>query len=216
VTAAGTAPTDVLARLADRFDEDGLPYAVGGALALGAWGVPRTTSDVDVSVFVNEKELDGLLDSVERAGAIVERAEARQTVARAGFFVAYFGRTRICSAHDPRTCKISNVCLPSKPGVWILRIYTSGCRAWFQPGTYAFSYWRISRAGSVDRNYCTVMVAKRRRSWPSLALAGATGARALPLKRPTYTVYEPGGIAVVKAMRRRSRMRCPGCQRSMG
>ena len=92
---AGTSPTDVVSRLADRFDEDGLPYAVGGALALGAWGVPRTTSDVDVSVFVSEAELDGLLDSVERAGAMVERAEAHRTVARTGFFVAYFGRTRI-------------------------------------------------------------------------------------------------------------------------
>ena len=82
MTEAGTSPTDVLSRLADRFDEDGLPYAVGGALALGAWGVPRTTSDVDVSVFVSEAELDSLLDGVERAGAMVERAEAHRTVAR--------------------------------------------------------------------------------------------------------------------------------------
>ena len=52
MSAAVISPTDVLARLADQFDEDGLAYAVGGALALGAWGVPRTTSDVDVSVFV--------------------------------------------------------------------------------------------------------------------------------------------------------------------
>jgi hypothetical protein len=42
-------PTEVVARLADRLDEDALPYAIGGALALGAWGVPRATSDVDIS-----------------------------------------------------------------------------------------------------------------------------------------------------------------------
>jgi len=58
------------------------------------WGVPRTTSDVDVSVFVGERELDRLLDSVERAGALVERAEAPRLVARTGFFVAFFGRMR--------------------------------------------------------------------------------------------------------------------------
>jgi len=103
VSATATSPTDVLSRLADCFDEDSLPYAVGGALALGVWGVPRTTSDVDVSVFVHEEQLDGLLDSVERAGAMVERAEARRTVARTGFFVAYAGRTRIdiFIAHHP-------------------------------------------------------------------------------------------------------------------
>jgi hypothetical protein len=120
VTAVATSPTDVLARLADRFDEDGLPYAVGGALALGAWGVPRTTSDVDVSVFVSENELDGLLDSVERAGAMVERAEARRTVVRTGFFVAHFGRTRIdiFIAHHPWHAEMQRrrVSLPTPDG----------------------------------------------------------------------------------------------------
>jgi hypothetical protein len=120
VTAGGTSPTDVVARLADRFDEDGLPYAVGGALALGAWGVPRTTSDVDVSVFVGEKELDRLLDSVERAGAMVERTEAHRTVARTGFFVAYFGRTRIdlFIAHHPWHVEMQRrrVSLPTPDG----------------------------------------------------------------------------------------------------
>ena len=120
MTAAGTSPTDVLARLADRFDEDGLPYAVGGALALGAWGVPRTTSDVDMSVFVSEHELDGLLDSVERAGAMLDRAEAQRTVARAGFFVAHVGRTRVdlFIAHHPWHAEMQRrrVSLPTPDG----------------------------------------------------------------------------------------------------
>lgn len=103
MTAAEASPTEVASRLADRFDEDGLPYALGGALALGAWGVPRTTSDVDVSVFISETALDGLLDAVERSGAMVDRAEAHRQVARAGFFVAHLGRTRIdlFVAHHP-------------------------------------------------------------------------------------------------------------------
>ena len=118
--AAGTSPTDVLGRLADRFDKDCLPYAVGGALALGAWGVPRTTSDVDVSVFLSEGELDSLLDSVERAGAMVERAEAHKTVARTGSFVAYLGRTRIdvFIAHHPWHAEMQRrrVSLPTPDG----------------------------------------------------------------------------------------------------
>ncbi len=120
MTATGTSPTDVVARLADRFDEDGLPYALGGALALGAWGVPRTTSDVDLSVFVSENELDGLLNSVERAGAMVDRAEAHRTVARMGLFVAYFARTRIdlFIAHHPWHAEMQRrrVSLPTPDG----------------------------------------------------------------------------------------------------
>ena len=35
--------------IAARLDEDGLPYAIGGALALTAWSIPRDTKDVDIS-----------------------------------------------------------------------------------------------------------------------------------------------------------------------
>ena len=103
MTATESAPTEVAARLADRFDEDGLAYALGGALALGAWGVPRTTTDVDIAVFVAEPELDKLLDSIERAGAMVDRAEAGRSIAKTGFLVAHLGRTRLdlFIAHHP-------------------------------------------------------------------------------------------------------------------
>jgi hypothetical protein len=33
----------VAKRIAERLDEDGLPYGIGGALALGAWGAVRAT-----------------------------------------------------------------------------------------------------------------------------------------------------------------------------
>jgi hypothetical protein len=128
VTTREAPPTEVAARLADRLDEDGLPYALGGALALGAWGVPRTTSDVDASVFVSERELDRLLDSVERAGAMVERAEAHRSVARTGFFVAFFGRTRIdlFIAHHPWHAEMQRrrVALPTPDGQprWFLSL----------------------------------------------------------------------------------------------
>jgi hypothetical protein len=42
----------VAKRIAERLDEDCIPYGVGGALALGAWGAPRSTKDVDITVFV--------------------------------------------------------------------------------------------------------------------------------------------------------------------
>ncbi len=42
----------------------GLPYAIGGALALGVHGVSRSTQDVDINVFV---KLDGEDDERVRA-----------------------------------------------------------------------------------------------------------------------------------------------------
>ena len=39
-------------RLAEALQAAGIDHALGGALALGALGVPRGTLDVDVNVFV--------------------------------------------------------------------------------------------------------------------------------------------------------------------
>jgi len=78
-------------RLAARFDEDQLPYGIGGALALGVWGAPRATKDVDVSVFVSRIELPRVLDAVERAGVLVNRDEAAKEIARIGLFRGRLG-----------------------------------------------------------------------------------------------------------------------------
>ncbi len=85
-------PIDVAHRLAVVFEEDNVPYGFGGALALGVWGAPRATKDVDVSVFVARGELARVLDSLERAGAMVRREDAVRDVARIGLFQARVGR----------------------------------------------------------------------------------------------------------------------------
>jgi hypothetical protein len=68
--------------IASCFEEDAIPYGVGGALALSIWGVPRATQDVDVSVFVRRDQLPRVLDSLERAGVLVNRDDARRGVDR--------------------------------------------------------------------------------------------------------------------------------------
>jgi hypothetical protein len=79
-------------RIAASLEDDGIPYAIGGALALGVWGVPRATKDVDISVFVDASELPRAIDSFERAGVIVDRDTAAKDVARIGLFKARLGR----------------------------------------------------------------------------------------------------------------------------
>lgn len=84
---------EVARRIGQCFDDDGIPYAIGGALALGVWGAPRQTQDVDLSAFVSQDELPRVLDSLERAGVMVDRADAVRRVERTAFFQGRFGRT---------------------------------------------------------------------------------------------------------------------------
>jgi len=81
--------------IAKRLDEDGLPYAIGGALALTAWTLPRDTKDVDISIFVAEHELPRAIDALERAGVMIDRADAERSVARIGMFTGRAGRTLV-------------------------------------------------------------------------------------------------------------------------
>jgi len=88
-------PLETAGWLAERLEEDGLPYALGGALALAAWSGPRQTTDVDIAVFVGEDQLPRVIDAVERAGAAVNRRDAERSVASTGMFLAQLGSTRI-------------------------------------------------------------------------------------------------------------------------
>jgi hypothetical protein len=85
--------------IARRLDEDELPYAIGGALALTAWALPRDTKDVDISIFAAEHELPRVIDSLERAGVMLDRNDAEKSVARIGMFTGRAGRTLVDSPH---------------------------------------------------------------------------------------------------------------------
>lgn len=86
---------DLSAHIAKRLDEDELPYAIGGALALTAWAVPRDTKDVDISIFAAEHELTRVFDALERAGVMIDRPDAEKSVARIGMFTGRAGRTLV-------------------------------------------------------------------------------------------------------------------------
>jgi hypothetical protein len=86
---------ELSAHLAACCEEDGLDYAIGGALALTAWAIPRDTKDVDISVFVTADELDRVFAAFERAGVMIDRADARRSVERIGMFTGRSGRTLV-------------------------------------------------------------------------------------------------------------------------
>jgi hypothetical protein len=116
---------EISEHIAARLDEDGLAYAIGGALALTAWAIPRETKDVDISIFAGDHELPRVFDSLERAGVMLDRANAASSVARIGMFTGRHGRTNI------------DVFISDHPHFHEMRqrrrelVYPSGRKCWF-------------------------------------------------------------------------------------
>lgn len=94
MTIAPDAFTRALA-LADAFERAGVPYAIGGALALGIWGVPRGTVDVDLNVFVEPAEADRVVDTLESVGVTVDRTRARAESIERGMVIGTWDGMRI-------------------------------------------------------------------------------------------------------------------------
>jgi hypothetical protein len=86
---------ETAAALAGAFEERGVPYAIGGALAYGVWGIPRATMDVDVNVFVGEQQLSPVLDAIRSIGGRVDEDTAELGAKTNGMFIAHHGRLRI-------------------------------------------------------------------------------------------------------------------------
>ncbi len=68
---------EVARTLADALEERGLPYAIGGAIALAYYAPPRATVDVDVNVFVSPAQrLREVLAALTKAGFVADGDEA--------------------------------------------------------------------------------------------------------------------------------------------
>lgn len=82
-------------RLADALEKAGIPYALGGALALGVWGVPRGTVDVDVNLFVPVTDIDPAVAVLHALGIAVDPTAARSASERDGMFVVSYAGMRV-------------------------------------------------------------------------------------------------------------------------
>ena len=92
------APTDALdagLQVAAALERHGVPYALGGALAYGQYGIPRATNDVDVNVFVSPDQLDPVFAALRDLGVVVDAAAARDAVDREGLMVVRLGPFRL-------------------------------------------------------------------------------------------------------------------------
>jgi hypothetical protein len=82
-------------RLADACEAAGIPYAVGGALALGVWGFPRATNDVDLDVFVPPDQLAPVLGGLTRAGFELDEDAALASARARGDFKLWCDGMRV-------------------------------------------------------------------------------------------------------------------------
>ena len=71
---------DVVLRIAGVFEQLGVPYAIGGAVATSFWGIPRTTQDADFLVAVPAIAYQRLADALNAKGFVMERAPGPQPV----------------------------------------------------------------------------------------------------------------------------------------
>lgn len=92
--ATPTAPA-LARRLADVLEAAGVPHAIGGALALGVWGFPRATNDVDLDVFVRADDLEPVLSLFERQGFGVDKGAAIASARSRGDFKLWCEGMRI-------------------------------------------------------------------------------------------------------------------------
>ncbi len=82
-------------QIAAAFERHGIPYALGGALAYGQYGIPRATNDVDVNVFVGPDRLDDVFAALKSLGVVVDPSAARADAGREGLMIFRMGLLRI-------------------------------------------------------------------------------------------------------------------------
>jgi len=90
----------LIMRLAEAFGKVGLDYAFTGALAASFYGLPRTTTDVDLLIHVSDRTAKSkLVSALEMAGLRVDGGEVDRAFS-SGYRVATFADRRTAYSVD--------------------------------------------------------------------------------------------------------------------
>ncbi len=91
---------DFVRRIVNGFESVGLDYMFTGALAVSFYGLPRTTVDVDVVVWVAEgKQRARLVSALKKAGLVVDEREIDKAL-ESGYRIATFRDTKTAYSAD--------------------------------------------------------------------------------------------------------------------
>ena len=88
-------PLDAALAVARAFELGNVSYAIGGALAYGVWGIPRATIGVDINIFVDDVDLQLVVDALATLGIAVDLQQAQRDSIAEGMFVARYGSYRL-------------------------------------------------------------------------------------------------------------------------
>jgi hypothetical protein len=95
LTVAERGAAEAAQRIADAMESAGVPYAIGGALALAIAGVPRGTADVDINVFVDLRQTAKVITTLAGLGIALDETAAIERANRDGMFVGRWDGMRI-------------------------------------------------------------------------------------------------------------------------
>jgi len=111
----------VARQLADALEAEGVPYAIGGAIAYGYFGAARGTKDVDVNLFVRPDDARPALAALVAAGVRLDTETAIERGRERGDAIGYFGLMRVdlffnsIELHDEAAKRTRTVSLMGRP-----------------------------------------------------------------------------------------------------
>jgi hypothetical protein len=85
----------VAGRLAEQLESRGQQYAIGGAIALGYWGAPRGTVDVDLTVYLAPERATECVWLLQDVGCELSPKQAAQSLREHGFCTVRFAGMRL-------------------------------------------------------------------------------------------------------------------------
>lgn len=80
-----TPPDEVVVELVKHLDEFGVDYAIGGALAIGLWSEPRSTLDVDITLFLDPKFPEQCVNLLKSIGCGIDASKATTMLREFGY-----------------------------------------------------------------------------------------------------------------------------------
>ena len=86
---------DVAKQLAQRLEARGHDYALGGAIALGYWGRPRGTMDVDLTIYLSPDKPAACIWELQQLGCDLVATVAHHSVVEHGFCQVEYGGFRV-------------------------------------------------------------------------------------------------------------------------
>jgi hypothetical protein len=69
--------------------EEKVDYVIVGGIAVAAWGNIRTTRDVDIILFINEKDADGLEEALKEEKFSIQAEDIRDALKERSHFTIF-------------------------------------------------------------------------------------------------------------------------------